>query len=177
MLEPHQLAPLPEWVQLPPETGSSFEQNAMQKARTACLETGVASVGDDSGIQAQALGGEPGILSARYAGPQASDEENLQKLLDALRCHTDRSVAYICVLAYASPEGFERSCVGRCEGIFIDSPRGEGGFGYDPAFVPVDYQDGRTMAELSAAEKDAISHRGRAARSMLAWLAEAETSP
>jgi XTP/dITP diphosphohydrolase len=175
LLLPHQLDALPEWVQLPPETGSTFEQNAMEKAKSACLETGLASVGDDSGIQAQALGGEPGILSARYAGAQASDRQNLEKLLDALRCQTDRRVAYVCALAYASPHGYERWFIGRCEGVLIDTPRGGGGFGYDPAFVPADYQDGRTMAELTPEEKDAISHRGRAAKSLLAWLAEVKT--
>ncbi len=123
---------------------------------------------DDSGIEAAALGGAPGIRSARYAGEDATDEENLQKLLREVPPEADTRVAYVCALAFVGAGGEEEVVEGRCEGRLSHEPRGEGGFGYDPAFVPDDGRDGRTMAELSPAEKDAISHRGRAARALLA---------
>ena len=130
----------------------------------------MAAIADDSGIAAAALGGRPGVRSARYAGEDATDEQNLQKLLAELRDSADRRVAYVCALAYADPEGERRIFTERCEGVLAAQPRGSGGFGYDPAFVPGDYDDGRTMAELEPAEKDAISHRGRAARALRDWL-------
>jgi XTP/dITP diphosphohydrolase len=126
-------------------------------------------VADDSGIEAAALRGAPGVRSARYAGEHASDEENLSKLLREVPADGDRRVAYVCVIAYVNGDE-ERLFEGRCEGTLATEPRGSGGFGYDPAFVPADTGDGRTMAELSAREKDAISHRGRAARAFLDWL-------
>ena len=129
-------------------------------------------IADDSGIEARALGGRPGVRSARYAGPEAGDEENLEQLLSDLAGAADRSVAYVCALAYMDKDGAERLFEGRCEGQLAGAPRGSGGFGYDPAFVPDDTGPGdrRTMAELSAAEKHAISHRGRAARELASWL-------
>ena len=110
--------------------------------------------------------------SARYAGENASDEENLAKLLREVPVDGDRRVAYVCVLAYVEPGAEELLFYGRCEGTLAEEPRGSGGFGYDPAFVPRDTRDDdqRTMAELSPEEKDAISHRGRAARAFLDWL-------
>ncbi len=158
---------LPPGVQMPPEDGDSFVANALIKARAAHAATGEAAVADDSGIEVAALGGRPGIHSARYAGEGASDEENLAKLLrEVAAAGEDRRAAYVCVVALVDAGGEERTFEGRCEGALILEPRGEGGFGYDPAFVPVDTGpgDARTMAELSAAEKHAISHRGRAAR-------------
>jgi XTP/dITP diphosphohydrolase len=172
LLEPHELVPLPDEVELPPETGDSFEENARVKARAASAATGLPAVADDSGIEAAALGGRPGVISARYAGERASDDENLAKLLAEVP-NGDRRVAYVCAFAYVSPDGEERIFVERCEGDLAHEPRGSGGFGYDPAFVPTDYDDGRTMAELGVEEKDAISHRGRAARAFLAWLGNA----
>jgi XTP/dITP diphosphohydrolase len=142
------------------------------KAVAAAEATGMAAVADDSGIEAAALGGRPGVRSARYAGDGATDEENLAKLLAEVPDDGDRRVAYVCALAYAEPGGEPRIFTERCEGVLATQPRGGGGFGYDPAFVPADTADGRTMAELSVPEKDAISHRGRAARAFLGWLGD-----
>ncbi|MFT4048951.1 MAG: RdgB/HAM1 family non-canonical purine NTP pyrophosphatase [Solirubrobacterales bacterium] len=161
---------LPDEVVLPPEDGETFAENALVKARTAAEATGMAAIADDSGISARSLGGAPGVYSARYAGADASDESNLDKMMREIAATDDRSVEYICAIAYAEPGGVERVFEGRCAGVMIDQKRGEGGFGYDPAVVPDDYDDGRTMAELTQQEKDAISHRGRAARELLAWL-------
>jgi XTP/dITP diphosphohydrolase len=170
MLAPHRVLPLPDEVELPPETGETFAENALIKARAAAAATGRTAIADDSGIAAAALGGRPGVRSARYAGEHATDEENLQKLLDEVPADGDRSVAYVCALAYVEPGGEERVFEGRCEGTLVHDPRGDGGFGYDPAFLPADRDDGRTMAELTPDEKHAISHRGRAARMLLEWL-------
>ena len=172
LLAPHRVLPLPEEVVLPPETGETFAENALIKARAAAEATGRAAIADDSGIAAAALGGRPGVYSARYAGENASDEENLTKLLREVPGDGDRDVAYVCALAYVDPSGVTHVVEGRCEGTLAREPRGSGGFGYDPAFVPADRDDGRTMAELTPAEKDAISHRGRAARALLDWLGE-----
>ena len=172
LLDGCDITALPEDVALPPETGETFAANALPKARTAAAATGEVAFGDDSGIEAAALGGRPGIRSARYAGPAASDAENLAKLI--AEAPEGSALAYVCALAYVDPaRGEERVFEGRCTGTLTHAPRGERGFGYDPAFVPDD-DDGaapaRTMAELSDAEKDAISHRGRAVRALLAWL-------
>ena len=169
LLAPHELEPLPEDVELPPETGETFADNALIKARAAARATGRAVVADDSGIEAAALGGRPGVRSARYAGENATDEENLAKLLREVPPDGDTRVAYACVLAFVDGEE-ELLAEGRCTGALTHEPRGTGGFGYDPAFVPADYDDGRTMSELSPEEKDAISHRGRAARALLERL-------
>jgi XTP/dITP diphosphohydrolase len=173
LLCPHGLEPLPPDVELPPETGTTFAENASAKALAAAQGTGRAALADDSGIAVAALGGRPGIHSARFAGKDATDEENLAKLLRELDGATDRRAAYVCALALVEPGGEPRVFEARCVGRLIEDPRGSGGFGYDPIFVPDDYADGpeQTMAELAPAEKDAISHRGRAARALLAWLA------
>jgi XTP/dITP diphosphohydrolase len=168
LLAPHEIVALPAEVELPPETGETFEANAIEKARTAAARTGLPAVGDDSGIEAAALGGRPGVRSARFAGEHASDGENLAKLLR--EAPAGSPVAYVCALAFADPDGTEHVVVGRCTGTLASEPRGDGGFGYDPAFLPDDLTDGRTMAELSVVEKDAISHRGRAVRELLAVL-------
>lgn len=170
MLPGWTVLPLPASVELPPETGSTFEQNALEKARAAATALGMRVIADDSGISAFALGGAPGVFSARYAGEGADDATNLQKLVLELASQTDKRVEYVCAIAFVEPGGDERVFVGRCEGRITPQLRGEGGFGYDPAVIPADYDDGRTMAELSQAEKDAISHRGRAARELLSWL-------
>jgi XTP/dITP diphosphohydrolase len=168
LMAPHAIAPLPDDVELPPETGTTFAANALTKAQAAATATGRPALADDSGIAAEALGGRPGVYSARYAGEDASDEENLQKLLD--EAPAGGGLAYVCALAFVDPaDGTEHLVEGRCEGTLAAEPRGSGGFGYDPAFVPVEHPD-RTMAELSDEEKGAISHRGRAAREMKAWL-------
>jgi XTP/dITP diphosphohydrolase len=167
-----ELTPLPDGAELPPEEGETFAENALAKARAACEATGLPAIGDDSGIEASALGGQPGVRSARYAGPEATDEENLALLLSEVDGSDDRAVAYVCVLAYVEPSGEEVVVEGRCEGELATTPRGSGGFGYDPAFVPADTgpDDPRTMAELDPAEKHAISHRGRAGRALAARL-------
>jgi XTP/dITP diphosphohydrolase len=166
---------LPESVSLPPEDGETFAENALGKARAAAQATGRVSIADDSGIAAAALDGAPGVRSARYAGEHATDAENLQKLLR--EAPAGSALEYVCVVAYVDPSsGVEQVFEGRCRGRLADEPRGAGGFGYDPAFVPDDgppVEDGQaplTMAELSDEQKDAISHRGRAARGLLEWL-------
>jgi XTP/dITP diphosphohydrolase len=163
-----ELVALPEGVELPPEDADTFADNALAKARAAHEATGEAAIADDSGIAAAALGGAPGPRSARFAGPEATDEENLELLLRELDGAEDRRVAYVCALAYVDPDATALVVEGRCEGMLATSPRGSGGFGYDPAFVPDDTgpDDERTMAELDADEKHAISHRGRAARKL-----------
>ena len=174
VLAPHTLEPLPEWVELPPEDGDTFTDNALIKARAAAAATGVPVLADDSGIVVPALAGAPGVRSARYAGPSATDQENLDKLVEDMSGEDDRRAAYVCVLALVEPDGSERVFEGRCEGRLVSSPRGSGGFGYDPAFVPDDLDGAnRTMAEITPAEKHAISHRGRAARSLATALGEA----
>jgi len=174
-MRPYELDPLPDGVELPRETGTTFADNALVKARAAAGATGRPAIADDSGVEAAALGGAPGVWSARYAGEGATDEENLEKLLREVPADGDRRVAYVCALAYVEPGGREEIVHGRCEGTLATEPRGDGGFGYDPAFVPDDYPgDERTLAELTAEEKDAISHRGRAARALVLRLLAAE---
>ncbi|MEA2419059.1 MAG: XTP/dITP diphosphohydrolase [Thermoleophilaceae bacterium] len=174
-MRPHRLEPLPEEIELPPETGTTFADNALGKARAAAGATGRPAIADDSGIEAAALNGAPGVWSARYAGDDATDEENLAKLLREVPPAGDRTVAYVCAMAFVDPGGSELVVHGRCEGRLTHEPRGSGGFGYDPAFVPDDYPgDERTMAELDPDEKDTISHRGRAARALAIKLALAE---
>ncbi len=170
LLTPHEVVPLPAEVELPPEAGPTFADNACAKALVAVAATRLPAVADDSGIEAAALGGAPGVRSARFAGPGASDRDNVVKLLREVPAGGDRRVAYVCALAYATPRGERRCFEGRCEGTLALEPRGSAGFGYDPVFVPTDLADGRTMAELEPSEKDAISHRGRAVRSLLSWL-------
>jgi XTP/dITP diphosphohydrolase len=168
LLSPHEIVALPADVVLPPETGDTFAANALDKARTAARATGLPAIADDSGIEAAALGGAPGVRSARFAGEDASDEDNLAKLLR--EAPAGSPLRYVCALAYVDEQGSERLVEGSCTGTLDPRPRGEGGFGYDPAFLPDDLADGRTMAELDPAEKAAISHRGRAARELLALL-------
>jgi XTP/dITP diphosphohydrolase len=152
--------------ELPPEDGETFVENALGKARAAAAGLGRVAIADDSGIEAEALGGAPGVRSARYAGEQASDGENLAKLLR--EAPAGSGLAYVCAVAYVDPDsGEERVVCGRCTGTLAERPRGERGFGYDPAFLPDDGPAGLTMAELSDEQKDAISHRGRAARALL----------
>jgi XTP/dITP diphosphohydrolase len=171
LLAEHEVAPLPDAVELPPETGATFAENALGKARATADALGVAAVADDSGIESAALGGAPGVRSARFAGEDATDQENLDKLL--AQAPAGSALAYVCALAFVGPGGVEHVVEGRCTGTLAAQPRGTGGFGYDPAFIPDELQPSspvRTMAELSPEEKDAISHRGRAARELLAWL-------
>jgi XTP/dITP diphosphohydrolase len=167
---PVELDVLDDAVELPPEDGETFAENAFGKARYAAAQSGRATIADDSGIAATALGGAPGVRSARYAGEGASDAQNLAKLLR--EAPEGSALEYVCVIAHVDPSsGEEHSFEGRCTGTLTARARGERGFGYDPAFVPDEGPPGLTMAELSDGEKDAISHRGRAARALLRWLA------
>jgi XTP/dITP diphosphohydrolase len=160
---------LPDDVQLPPEVADTFEGNALPKARTAAGATGRAAIADDSGIEAAALDGRPGVRSARFAGEHASDEENLELLLASAPAGS--ALRYVCALVYVDPaRDLERVFFGYCTGTLAAEPRGTRGFGYDPAFLPDDDTSGRTMAELEDADKDRISHRGRAVRELVRWL-------
>jgi XTP/dITP diphosphohydrolase len=162
-------------VTLPPEDGETFADNALGKARAAAHAMRRVSIADDSGFAAAALGGAPGVRSARFAGEHATDEQNLRKLLR--EAPAGSALEYVCAVAYVDPlGGVERLFEGRCAGRLAAEPRGDGGFGYDPAFLPDDGPEGLTMAQLSDAQKDAISHRGRAARALLDWLREAPTA-
>jgi len=154
-------------VTLPPETGESFEANAIGKAVAAAAGAGIIAIGDDSGIEVDALGGRPGIRSARYAGPGATDEQNLELLLHEMRDVPEdrRQGRFVCAIAVADPTGAVQVVRRTCEGVITRAARGRNGFGYDPVFlIP---GDGRTLAEFAAAEKDAISHRGQAVRAAL----------
>jgi XTP/dITP diphosphohydrolase len=148
------------------ETGSTYEENALLKARTVAEALGIPAVADDSGIEVDALGGKPGPRSARYAGEDASDEQNLTALLQALRGipAMGRGARYRCVAAVAWPQGGQCWTDGTCEGTLTSKPSGNGGFGYDPIFVPAGWEE--TMAQLPDAEKDRIGHRGKAFRAL-----------
>ncbi len=172
LLEPRGIAiePLPAEIELPPEDGDTFAANALPKALAAATATGRAAIADDSGIEVQALGGAPGVRSARYAGEHATDEQNLDKLVR--EAPIGSGLRYVCVIAYVDPAGGrQRLFCGDCRGTLAPRRRGSHGFGYDPVFVPEGDARDRTMAELSDVEKDAISHRGRAARALARWLA------
>ncbi|HEY4095898.1 MAG TPA: RdgB/HAM1 family non-canonical purine NTP pyrophosphatase [Baekduia sp.] len=169
LLAPHEVVALPDDVQLPPETGTTFAENALGKARAAAAALNAVAIADDSGVESAALGGRPGVYSARFAGEDATDEENLAKLL--AEAPAGSALAYVCAIALVDPAtGAEEVFEGRCTGVLTDDPRGTNGFGYDPAFVPDDDATGRTMAELAPEEKGAISHRGRAASLLLTHL-------
>ena len=160
---------LPDDVVLPPEEGDTFADNALPKARAAAAATGRVAIADDSGIEAAALDGRPGVRSARYAGPAATDRQNLDKLMR--EAPVGSALRYVCALAYVDPEsGSEHVVFGYCRGTLSGEARGSRGFGYDPAFLPDGDYDGRTMAELSDAEKDGISHRAGAVAELLRWL-------
>jgi XTP/dITP diphosphohydrolase len=148
------------------ETGETYRENALLKAMEVARVLGVPAVADDSGIEVDALGGGPGPRSARFAGEHASDSENLALLMARIGDvpEAQRTARYRCVAACAWPEGQAIDVEETCEGHLVLSPRGSGGFGYDPAFVPDGYD--QTMAELSAPEKNRISHRGKALRAL-----------
>jgi XTP/dITP diphosphohydrolase len=154
------------------EPHDTYLHNAFEKAHAVAQALGVPAVADDSGIEVDALGGAPGPRSARYAGGDATDAENLRQMLTAMKGvpGPGRTARYRCVAAVAWPDGRELHAEGTCEGTLAGEPRGSGGFGYDPIFVPEGWD--RTMAELTPVEKDRISHRGRAFRALRAALAE-----
>jgi XTP/dITP diphosphohydrolase len=168
------LVPRPAEVPDVVEDADTFEGNARLKAVALVEATGLVALADDSGLQVDALGGEPGVFSARYAGEGASDADNVVKLLAALSAvgavdPADRTARFRAVLVLRRPDGAEVISDGVVEGTIASAPRGEGGFGYDPVFVPTD-GDGRTFAEMGAASKHAISHRGRSLRALLDQL-------
>lgn len=152
------------------ETGETFAENALVKARAGAAACGLACLADDSGLVVDALGGEPGVRSARYAGAHGDDEANLRLVLERVAGAADRSARFVCVAALATPDGREWTAEGRVEGTLTEAPRGDGGFGYDPIFQPLG--ESRTTAELPAEEKDAISHRGKAFRAIRPAVAE-----
>jgi len=164
------LDPLPDGLPSPEETGATYADNALIKARAAAAATGRVAIADDSGIESEALSGAPGVHTARFAGEHATDGENLARL--GREAPAGTRLKYVCVIAHVTPDGAEHLFEGTTTGTVAPESRGTGGFGYDPLFVPDDGPgDGRTMAELSDADKDAISHRGRAARALQEWLA------
>ena len=155
------LSDLSQWLPTVAETGATFTENALVKAEHYYALTGLTTLADDSGLEVDALGGAPGIYSARYAGEGASDATRLAKLLAEMRDVPDgkRTARFVCSLALVGPQ-WKRTFEGRCEGMIAREPRGSGGFGYDPIFV--DLELGRTFAELTREEKATRSHRGRA---------------
>lgn len=152
------------------EDGKSFDENALIKARTVAVQTGLLALGDDSGLEVEALGGKPGILTARYAGEGASDEDNIKKLLSEMENvpWERRQARFVCSLALVFPEGGFFVERGFCNGIIAEKPRGEHGFGYDPVFYLPEYN--KTMAELPDDEKNRISHRARAVEKIKMYL-------
>ncbi|MCE9613054.1 MAG: RdgB/HAM1 family non-canonical purine NTP pyrophosphatase [Lentisphaerae bacterium] len=164
LLSMREFPDLPEVI----EDGETFDANARKKAVTLALATGHWTLGDDSGLEVPALGGEPGVYSARYAGEPVSYPANNAKLLARLGDGTDRRARFRCVLALSDPSGHARTVEGRCEGVITEAPRGTHGFGYDPVFVPEGHH--QTFAELDPAYKNKISHRAAALRAAdAAW--------
>lgn len=153
------------------ETGTTFEENAELKAKAACLKTGMPAIADDSGLVVDALGGRPGVMSARYAGENATDEQKIEKLLAEMRnCGNDsRDAHFVCVICCYFPNGEKIFAKGECDGTIGYAPRGNGGFGYDPIFFTT---GNKTFAELTNTQKDAISHRGKALKELAELLRE-----
>lgn len=158
----------------PEETGETFADNALLKARAGVAFSGLACLADDSGLVVDALGGEPGVRSARYAGTHGDDDANLRLVLERMAGVTDRAARFVCVAALVTPSGEEFTATGTVEGTLTEHPRGTAGFGYDPIFQPLDGTV--TTAEMSAADKDAISHRGQAFRGITPAVARYATS-
>ena len=148
------------------ETGSTFEENSLLKARYTCHATGLPAIADDSGLCVDALNGDPGIFSARWAGTHGNDQANLEKVLDQLKDVPDekRTARFMCVASLVLPDGREQVAEGRFEGHILHAPVGENGFGYDPIFQPLGMSI--SSAQMSAEEKDLRSHRGKSLRSL-----------
>lgn len=164
------LADLPE-INVPDETGSTFAENAGLKASFYAGRFSLASLADDSGLEVEALGGAPGVRSARYAGPDATDAQNIEKLLFELLAvgPAERNARFVCAMALAAPDGsILFTAEGTCQGSLIDSPRGTNGFGYDPIFVPKG--SSKTFGEMTSEEKSIFSHRAQAARTIVRYL-------
>jgi len=171
------ISPDPAWIP-PEETEPDYTGNALLKVRSLVAFMNVPCIADDSGIEVDALGGAPGPRSARFAGEDATDEENLEKLI-AIISETppgQRTARYRCVAVLRTPDGEETIAEGSVEGTLLTEPRGSGGFGYDPIFVPLD-DPSHTMAELTASEKDAISHRGAAMRALIPAVLRLGSTP
>lgn len=175
ILAPHgiDLVALPDDVEPGPETGATFAENALAKAVEACAATGLPAVADDSGLVVDALNGMPGVLSARWAGAHGDDAANLALVLGQVADvpAERRGAGFVCAAAWALPDGRCGVVEGVLRGTLADAPRGTGGFGYDPVFVPEGHD--RTTAQLAPEEKDAISHRGQAFRALAPVLAAA----
>ncbi|MBU0673865.1 MAG: XTP/dITP diphosphatase [Proteobacteria bacterium] len=154
--------PIPEVV----EDGETFDDNAYKKASFTARCLGFPAISDDSGLVVEALNGKPGVHSARYAGPKATDRDNIDKLLKEMAGKSDRRAAFKCVISLTVPSGPALTYEGSCEGEILETPRGEGGFGYDPIFFSPEL--GKTFAESDLAEKNRLSHRGRALAEMAA---------
>ena len=169
-----ELVSLSEYPDVPdvPETGATFADNALLKAHAVAVATGLVAIADDSGLSVDALNGMPGVLSARWAGRHGDDVANLQLVLGQIAdvAQERRGAAFVCAAAAAAPDGREVVVEGRVEGRLTHAPRGHNGFGYDPIFTPIG--ETRTTAEMSAEEKDAISHRGIAFRALAPRLLE-----
>lgn len=172
------LVPRPEDVPEVEETGATLLANARLKAQALAAATGLAALADDTGLEVDALGGAPGVFSARYAGPEATYSDNVEHLLRAMAeaRRNARTARFRTVLVLSRPDGSELVADGVVEGVIAEAPRGTNGFGYDPVFVPAG-GTGRTFAEMTLAEKQAISHRGRALRAMAARLRESVLDP
>lgn len=168
MLAPLGIAVSPasaEGLSAPKETEATFEGNAALKARVACEATGLPALADDSGLAVTALGGRPGIHSARWAAPDGDHAPAIARVLDGLEGADDRSARFVCVLALAWPDGHVETARGEAPGVIVKAPRGDGGFGYDPIFLPEGSD--RTFAELTKEEKRAHNHRARAMAVMM----------
>ncbi len=156
------------------ETGETFEENAFLKAESGCKESGMPCIADDSGLAVDYLDGAPGVYSARYSGEHGNDDANNKKLLAALEGleSAERGAAYVSVACCVYPDGRKLIARGECRGIIGYEEIGNGGFGYDPLFLPVEYNGEKTMAQLTAEEKDAISHRGKSVRKLADMIGE-----
>jgi len=161
-------------IDLPEETGKTFEENALLKARAALAATGLPALADDSGLEVAALGGEPGVLSARWEN-LADDAARNHRLLERLSGRKDRAARFVCVIALALPDGRELTFRGEVSGWITAAPRGRHGFGYDPVFEPSGL--GKTFAEATLQEKGSVSHRGRALQALTAWLKRFQGQP
>jgi len=157
------------------EDGNTFEVNAVKKAMYVARCTGMIVIADDSGLEVDALGGAPGVLSSRYAGEPTDDKKNIEKLLKEIKGIPDkeRGARFVCCIAHATPDGDVKTFFGYVEGVIGKEPRGKSGFGYDPIFYPEGHD--RTFAEMSNDEKNAMSHRGRAIRKLQSYLKERVT--
>ncbi|MDO8427013.1 MAG: XTP/dITP diphosphatase [Deltaproteobacteria bacterium] len=155
-------------IELPPEAGKTFADNALAKARHVALKTGLIALADDSGLEVDALGGRPGVFSARYAGENAADRDNYIKLLSELEGVEDRRARFRCAVALSDPKDGDKTFEGVFEGVISKGPKGVGGFGYDPVFFVPDKN--KTVAELTPEEKNSISHRAKALMKLKEWL-------